>query len=552
MRKRIRLASLIVLAIMFALSLAQCGPSASPEPTQAPTEAVQPTAAQPPTEVAPPTTAAETPAAGADIPEIVGTYAYPGDMPSLDPPYMLGGDTNIGMNAYETLTRWVPDKGIIPILATSWESNEDATQWTFHLRQGVTFHDGSPLTANDVKASLDRNIDVGMVAYDFIGIESIDVVDDYTVRFNASAPRDLPLILSAQYGMYIYSAEAAQQDSEWFAQGNDAGTGPYMIESYDPGKSIVLTRYSDYWGGWEAGQFTKVVYQMVEDPTVRDQMIRAGEADITLELPYDSLDVLKTVPDLTVLPYQPLAHLVAGFKVNLAPLDDINVRKALVYSFPYEDVQQGVFRGYGAVGIGFGPSSLWNPPADFPRYEFDLDKAKSFLADAGYADGLELNLALQAGVQETLDTVTMWQAQLAKIGVKLNVQQLSSGAFWDYAYNPEDTEFNIFVVPASGDVPSPYAWLICYTSSPLGWMPFVGYNNPDFDKLVFDAWAAEATDPEQAHQKWVDAQMILHNDAASVFAMDYPYIFVYRNELEGFVPNPPYPDIVFWYDLRHK
>ena len=186
----------------------------------------------------------------AAISENVAIHAVPGDMPSLDPPYMLSLDTNAGFNVYETLTRWHPEKGLIPVLATSWESNPEGTEWIFTLREGVTFHDGSPLTAADVKASLDRNIEIGMVAYDFIGLESIDVVDDHTVRFTASAPRNVPLIVSAQYGMFIYQASAVGQEPEWWAAGNDAGTGPYTVESFEPGSRVVLGHYPDYWGGW--------------------------------------------------------------------------------------------------------------------------------------------------------------------------------------------------------------------------------------------------------------------------------------------------------------
>ena len=488
----------------------------------------------------------------AAIPDNVAIHAFPGDMPSLDPPYMLSGDTNVGFNVYETLTRWHPEKGLIPVLATSWESNPDGTVWTFALREGVTFHDGTPLTAADVKASLDRNIAVGMVAYDFIGLESIDVIDDHRVRFTASAPRNVPLIVSAQYGMFIYQASAADREPEWWAAGNDAGTGPYTVESYEPGNRVVLDRYPGYWGGWEEGQFTKVVYVITEDPTVRDQMIRSGDADMTSGLPFDSLESLRGQPGTEVLPFLPLAHLVAGFDLSNPPLDNREVRRALAHTFPYRDVHEGIYLGHGEIAMGFGPSSLWTAPADFPRYRLDLDRARALLRDAGFADGFELDLALSAGVKETVEAMSLWQAQLAKVNVELNIRQLSSGAFWDYAFNPDNEEYDVFVVTASGDVPSPYPWLVVYTSSPLGWMPYVGYRNPDFDKLVFDAWALEATDAERANALWVEAQRILHDDAASVFVMDAPVIFAYGDDIVGFEPNPPYPIIVFWYELKRQ
>lgn len=486
------------------------------------------------------------------ISENVGVYALSGDIPSLDPPYMLSEDTIYGFNVYETLTRWTPDEGIIGILATSWESNEDGTEWTFKIREGVTFHDGTSLTAEDVKASLDRNVSIGMVAYDFIGIDSIEVVDDFTVKFTASEPRNLPLILSAQYGMFIYSAESAEAGEDWFAADGESGTGPYMLDTFEPGARAVLKMYEDYWGGWKEGQFTTVILEVVEDPTVRDQKIRSGEADITMELPFDSLESLQQVDGLTVTVWQPLAQLMAVFAFNNPPLDDLDVRKALAYSFPYEDVKDSIFLGNGEIPAGVGPTSLWDPPSDFPRYSLDIDMAQSLLAETEYADGFELNVALSAGAQETLDALTLWQGELTKLGITLNIQQLSSGAFWDYAYTPDQTENHIFMVPASGDVPSPYAWTIIFTSSPYGWFPAIGYANQEFDDLVFDAWALEATDAEAAHELWVDSQRILYEDAASIFVIDYPFTTAYQNDLVGWEPNPPYVYVVFWYDLMRK
>ena len=488
------------------------------------------------------------------ISDNIAMHALAGDIQTLDPPYMLTREaTSLGFHVYETLTRWDPDsETIVPVLATSWESNEDGTQWTFKLREGVTFHDGTSLTAADVKASLDRNIEIGMVAYDFIGIEAIEVVDDYTVRFVASDPRNVPLIVSAQYGMFIYKADAATQPREWWAQGNDAGTGPYTVASWEPGTRTILDYYPGYWGGWEEGQFTKIVYLIVNDATVRDQMIRSGEVDMTSNLPFDSIASLEAASGTKVLTYQPLAQVLAAFDLSNPPLDNVDVRRALAMSFPYTDVHQGVYLGHGRVSVASGPTALWNPPADFPRNELDLDGAKALLEKAGFGDGFELDLAHSARTKETAETVGLWQAQLSKLNIKLNVRHLSGGAFWDYAFNPDNEEFDIFVVAASGDVPSPYAWLIVFTSSPLGWFPAIGYNNPEFDKLVFDAWALEATDAQAADDLWVKAQRTLHDDAASIFAMDAPFSDAFGDDITGFRPNPPYAGIVFWYEMKRQ
>jgi peptide/nickel transport system substrate-binding protein len=492
------------------------------------------------------------PAAAVEISPNIAIQAISGEIPSLDPPYMLTGeDTAIGFNVYETLTRWDPDtKGVVPVLATSWESSEDGKVWTFRLREGVTFHDGSPFTAADVKASLDRNIKIGMVAYDFIGIESIDVVDDHTVRISASAPRNVPLIVSAQYGMFIYRADAAGEPPEWWAAGRDAGTGPYTIASFEPGSRAVLDYYPDYWGGWTEGQFTKIAYLIVEDPTVRDQMIRSGNADLTSALPFDSIASLEATDGIDVEVVLPLAQVILAFDLDNAPLDDVRVRRALALTFPHDDVRSGIYSGYGEVSIGAGPNALWNPPADFPRPRFDLDAAKALLEEAGHSDGFALNLAVSSGVKEVQEAVRLWQSELGKLGITLNIRELAGGAFWDNAYNASNTDYDVFVVDASGDVPSPYAWLVIFT--PNGWFPAIGYKNEAFTDLVYEAWAKEATDADAAHALWVKAQETLHDDAVSIFAIDAPTVFAYKTGIKGFRANPPYSDIVFWYELSRE
>ena len=320
------------------------------------------------------------PSQAAEISENIALQALAGEIPSLDPPFMLSFDTALGFNVYETLTRWSEEKGLVPVLATSWESNADGTEWTFKLREGVTFHDGTPFTAADVKASLDRNIEIGMVAYDFIGIESIDVVDDHTVKFVASAPRNVPLIVSAQYGMFIYKADAVNQPPEWWAAGNDAGTGPYTVASYEPGTRAILDYYPDYWGGWQEGQFTKVVYLIVEDPTVRDQMIRSGEVDLTSNLPFDSVASLEETSGLVVMPYLPLSQLIFAFDLSNSPLDNVDVRRALAMSFPYKDVHEGIYLGSGRVSAGSGTDGIVEPagrlPELFARYRRRQSRAR--------------------------------------------------------------------------------------------------------------------------------------------------------------------------------
>ena len=220
---------------------------------------------------------------------------------------------------------------------------DDATAWTFQLREGVTFHDGSPFNAEAVKTSLQRTIDLGLgAAFIFLPVESMEIVDDLTISFSLAWPAPLDLVMSSSFAAYIMSPDSARQDSQWFNDGNGAGTGPYTIESASPNESVVLARHDAYWGGWSDGQFDEVELRIVEDPVLAEQMIRSGDADFTFNLPFDAYPSLAGDESLSVVRGLSMTNLF-GLLNNVRLSAD--VREALVLSFPYDDVVDNLYGG---------------------------------------------------------------------------------------------------------------------------------------------------------------------------------------------------------------
>ena len=288
-------------------------------------------------------------------PTEVASYAHPTTFPDLDPSSGFSNENVVMANLYETLTYYALDNTTQPKLATGWEVSEDGLGWTFELREGVTFHDGTPLTAAAVKASLERTLDLGLgAAFILDPIETVEVVDDLTVKFNLKYEAPLDLILSSGYGAWIMSPAAVTQDGGWFNAGNDGGTGPYTLSTYSPGESLVLRAYEDYWGGWEEGQFGTVVFDVVEEPTLREQMIRSGDADFTYNLPFDSYAALASQDDLVVDTTPSFQMLYGLLNTQQAPLDDLRVRQALNYAFPYEVVRDNLYGALGSIPAGRG------------------------------------------------------------------------------------------------------------------------------------------------------------------------------------------------------
>mgnify|MGYP003694155993 CR=1 FL=1 len=205
-----------------------------------------------------------------------GTNAEPDTFTySVNSEVMIGWDPATGYsnevialhNIYETLTRYnAATQEVDPLLAESWESSKDGLTWTFTLRPDVTFHTGNPLTADAAKASIERTMEIGEgAAYIWGAVKKIDAPDDTTLVFHLSYPSPLDLVSSGTYSAYIYdtTASGGQDLGDWFADGNDAGTGPYMVSEYNPGDEIELRleAYPDYWGGWDdADHYERYVF----------------------------------------------------------------------------------------------------------------------------------------------------------------------------------------------------------------------------------------------------------------------------------------------------
>ena len=530
-RNVLRLGVVLVTASAVLLGLPACAP-----PEAAPTDVPTPVDAEPIDEEA-------------EITENVAVYAAEAVFPSLDPDLMLTNDHQVGYQAYETLTRWDPDEGVVSGLATSWESNEDGTEWTFRLREDVTFHDGTPFTAEAVRFSYERTLDMGLMDYYLDAVEEMEVIDDHTFRFVLNAPRPMHKIVSAGYGMFIVNPNVADQPEGWFEEGNDAGTGPYTIVNYEPGTRVELTRYPDYWGGWEEGQFTTLVYEFVEDTAVREQMIRAGEANATRGMPWTSYESLQALDHVNVETPDVYYNYLYFLHMGRPPLDDHRVRKALAHSYPYEDVQRGTYGGRATIAQGVVPVGLWEPPADWETHNHDLEEAGTLLEEAGYGDGLELRLAVVAGVEEWKDMAQLWQGELAAIGVDLRIEEVSSGSMWDALYDP-DTRYDIVGFDWAAGYASPYEFTILYHSANT-FAPFMGYSNPEVDGLMIDGLVAEALgEVEEANRLYTEVQRILRDEAAAVFVLDFPMFFAFRSDTVGFVSNPVQYDVIHWYDMR--
>ena len=545
-RERYPSSVLAVGLLIVALLATQCT-TPTPQPTveEKPAEVAEATAAPQPTE--PPT---------AEAAPNIFVYAHPTSFPDLDPAISYSNDSVIMSNCYETLTFYNPpgsDTLLAPVLATDWETNEEATEWTFHLRQGVTFQDGEPFNAEAVKYSIEKTKELGVgAAYIWDAVETVEVVDESTIKFKLSYPAPLDLVASAGYAAWIYSPKTYEQKgTEWFNEGHCAGTGPYTIENYERGSRLVMTRNENYWGGWRAGQFDKIVFEVVEDPVVRQQMIEAGTASFTYEPPPDNLPALAARDDLVVYSNPSYQNLLGLLNTHKPPLDNKLVRQALSYSFPYAQFIEGVMQDRATQAHGPVPAGMWGHSDDLLQYSYDLEKAKQLLAEAGYPDGgFKLLLTYAAGDLDEQQLGELWKADLAKLGIELEIQGMNWEAQWDLSKSDPQNAQDVLVMYWWPDYISPYSFLYSmFHSEEEILFNLAYYSNPEYDQLIDTAYELSGSDRAKATDMFIQAQQILIDDAVSLYFYDLGNTHIARTNVTGYADNPAYPHVVFVYQL---
>lgn len=461
-------------------------------------------------------------------------------------------------NIYETLLRYEPSTDTFtPILATDYSVSPDGLSWKFTLREGVKFHSGNPFNAEAVKYSIERTIDRGMGAsFIWDAVEEIKVLDEYEVEFVLKYSSPLDLVASAGYGAYIFDPVVTEEKGhEWFLEANDAGTGPYMVESWTAGEELVMTRFDDYWGGWDGPHFDKVIQKVVPESSTRRQMIESGQADWLEMLPFEHIDDLRNDPNVVITATPSFQNLIGLMNMEKPPLDNKLVRQAISYAMPYDQIVEHVMSGYARQSRGPVPYGLWGHSENLFQYSHDLDKAKDLLAEAGYPDGgFDLLLTYVAGNEFERRTAELFKAELAKLGINLELRGMPWESQWDLgkSQNPEARQ-DIFLFYWWPDLADPISWFrsMFYSEDEI-LFNLCYYRNPEYDSLVDEANAMSGTDREAAIDLYADAQEMLMDDAVGLFIFDQQYVRAMRTEFKGYKDNPAYPNVVYFYDCYRE
>ncbi len=410
---------LISLLLMVVLMLSACGGGETTPPP-----ATEPEATEPPPPPAP----------------LVLKVANTATFTTWNPITSFSTEAAYMGNMYEQLLRINPPgsaEKFTPLLATSWEVSEDGLVWTFHLRENVKFHDGEVMDAAAVVKSLEASRAGAVASFIWAPVDTIVAVDDLTVQFTLWYPTNLDTIASSVYGAWIISPvalDAVAENTDYFEAGLEAGTGPYMLESYTPDRELVFTRFEEYWGGWQDGQFDKVVVSIIGEAVTQQQMLEGGEVDLVTRMPAENYEAFKDNPAYTYYEEQTFLNYTAFFNTLRPPLDNVLVRQALSYAIPYEDIIAVGATGLGTQSRGPVPQGCWPWSDQVGQYTYDLDKARDLLAEAGFEDGgFSLRLTYTAENDVEAAFTPLIKDSFAQIGVEVTLEALAWNQQWQTA-----------------------------------------------------------------------------------------------------------------------
>lgn len=444
--------------------------------------------------------------------------------PHLDPTAGAAAaiDEVVYANIFQGLTRIDRNGQVQPDLAKSWDISDDGKTYTFHLQEGVKFHDGAKFNADDVKFSLDRaRADDSTNAQKplFAAIDSVEVVDPATVEVSLKKPQ----------GDFLYNmgwGDAVMVD-EASADGNKdkpVGTGPFKFDHWSKGSEITMVKNPDYWG--DAAALDKATFRIIPDAAAAIPAMLSGDVQAFPNMPAgDALPQIESDPRFTVEIGATEGETILAMNNGKEPFDKLEVRQAISHMINRKEIIDGASSGYGTpIGSHFSPANeAYVDLTD--TYPYDPEKAKELLNKAGYADGFKATLKLPPPAYARVGGEIV-ASELRKIGIELEIVPVEWAQWLDQVFTNKDYDMTIISHTEPNDI-NIYARKDYYFN----------YDNPDFDKLMSDLDAT--TDQAKRNELYKKAQEILAKDAVNGFIFELPKVGVWDAKLEGMWKNSP-------------
>jgi peptide/nickel transport system substrate-binding protein len=478
---------------------------------------------------------------------VVGLVAEP---VNLDPAQVTDLNSNrVGRRVVETLVTFPEESTqIVPGLAESWTISKDGLQYTFKLRSGVKFHDGTRLTAEAVKFSIERQINAEHPAHKlgkypfanffFGNVKAVEALSEDRVAFLLKEPRASFLAILTAGAASIVSPTAVMKAGPDYPL-QPVGTGPFKFASWDRGQRVVLEKNPAYWKF--PVKLDRVIYRPIVEDQARLTELLTGSLDLIVGVPPDFVGQLESGGKVSVLK-QVGAHVwYLGINNQKKPFDDKRVRQALNYAVNKDAIVRDVLKGTGTPSRGPVLPNTWAADATLKTYPFDPDRAKKLLAEAGYPNGFSTTLWVPesgSGMQSPVAMSTVMQSNLKAVGVNVTLQTMEWGAYLAKLRTKEQELFALSWMAGTED-PDMVMYPLLHSSQ---WTPNgpnrALYKNPKFDDLLQQARLT--TDQARRASLYKEAQRLLVDDAPWVFVDHEIQIAALGRRVQGFKLHPSF------------
>jgi peptide/nickel transport system substrate-binding protein len=480
---------------------------------------------------------------------VVGQVAEP---KSLDPGAVTAlNDFRILVNLYDGLVRYRPGTlEIAPALATSWKVSDDGRTYTFTLRDGVTFHDGTPFDAEAVKFTFDRMLDPDHARHDtgpfplahfFFGhVQSVTAVAAHTVRFRLDEPF-APFLSNLAYPTaLIVSPAAVEKHGADFGR-HPVGTGAFRFGRWDANRRVVVERNDDYWDG--APKLDAVVFRPLTDPNTRATEMLAGGLDLMLEVPPDQMATFRDRAGfrLHTAPGPHLWFLILNTREG--PFADVRVRRAVHHAIDKKALVDQLLQGTAAVATGVIPAAFaWAHDPGLTPYAYDPDKARALIREAG-KEGAKVTFAVAEGGSGMLDPVPMGtaiQADLAQVGLDVTIRTYEWNTYLRRVNGGLSGTADMAEMAWMTNDPDtlPYLALRSDAKPEKGGFNSGDYANPEVDRLLEKA--RRATDRAERGRLYREVERIVHDDAPWVVVASGRQTAVTTDRVTGFRLEPSF------------
>ncbi|WP_127598281.1 ABC transporter substrate-binding protein [Nitratireductor alexandrii] len=452
---------------------------------------------------------------------VVGVVLEP---PHLDPTAGAAAaiDEIVYANVFEGLTRIGRGGEVAPALAESWEISDDGKVYTFKLRAGATYHDGSAFDAEDVKFSLERamaedstNAQKGL----FAAIDTVEIVDPTTVKVTLKQPQGSFLYNLGWGDAVIVASESAEGNKE-----NPVGTGPFKFDNWAKGSSITLSKAEGYWG--EPVALDTVEFRIIPDAAAAVPALLTGDVHAFPNMPAgDALPQIEADPRFVVVVGSTEGETILSTNNKKAPFDNLKVRQAIAHALDREAIIAGNGSGFRTpIGSHFSPGN--EAYVDLTgTYPHDVEKAKALLKEAGFEDGFKATLKLPPP-SYARDGGQIVASQLREVGIELEIIPVEWAQWLDQVFKAKDYDLTIVSHTEPNDI-GIYARDDYYFQ----------YDNPEFDAVI--AELDVTSEQAKRNELYAKAQTIIAEDAVNGYLFQLPKIGVWDAKLEGMWENSP-------------